>query len=873
MKPSTDKDRLELDGRRQITLDNARTLYLVEKGTVFLHFAEIDVRGINRRKHFIEAYKPGQIFSGCMKGHGGKKYALVASGEKDTEVRESRFDEPQAGKVNDFFRRIIGETAEIQALENIDGEIVERNNGLAMDYLIERIRQKEIQELEDIRVRKQRNDSYAAKSRHYVLGIFRKSAVEIVSSGTGDDDLLYGACRLMCRHMKVDIAPFEEIKKCVEKNPGIEDIARISKFASRDVLLEENWWKADNGPLLVLAMEDERPLVCIPVSPGRYKLVDVKNSSEAILTPELANGIIPRGYMFYRPFPNRTLGYRDLFLFGVEASWKRDIAKLLLATLVSSLIGLLLPELNQRIFDDYIPEGDKAQLIQMGMLLLSFMVGNSLVALTKSFCTFRASNMMEYAIQAATLDRLFNLPGKFFAKYTSGDLASRAMGITTIFNTLAEVAISTFLSSIFSLLYLWRMFHYSKQLSWLGLVMVAVSVGTTLAVGFLQMKYQKQILEISNKLAGFMYQLLLGIAKIRVSGSEDRAIYKWNVDFLKTRKLAVEMGRMSTAVGTLNNMLTTLFSVLIYYTLIAKKVEVSLGAFMAYSSAFGSFSGAMMDMAQSFMKVNNLVPVFEKAKPVLDAKTEFEGNMEFVGALSGAIEVSNVNFRYAKDGPSVLKNVNISIKAGEYIGIVGPSGGGKSTLLKILLGFEKIDTGKVFYDDKDLDLVDKRELRKKLGVVLQEGHLISGSIYENITITNSRIPMKSVREVIHETGLDEVIEKMPMGLYTNLMEDGGTISGGQKQRILIARAIVNKPKIIFFDEATSALDNVTQAVVCESLDRLKATRVVIAHRLSTIVKCDRILVIDNGEIVEQGSYADLMENKGLFHELAARQLN
>jgi len=387
----------------------------------------------------------------------------------------------------------------------------------------------------------------------------------------------------------------------------------------------------------------------------------------------------------------KKLKYKDIFLFGIAASWKRDIVKLLLATLVASLIGLLLPELNRMIFDDYIPEGASAQLFQMGMLVLAFMIGNFFVSLTKAFCTFRASNSMEYGIQAATFDRLLNLPNKFYAKYTSGDLASRAMGITSIFNTLADVVFSTFLSSIFSLLYLWRMFHYSKQLSYVGLVMVAISVCITIGVGFFKLRYEKKLIDISNRLAGFMYQLLLGISKIRISGSEDRAVFKWNVDFLKTRKLIVDKEKITNIINCFNNMITTLFSVAIYYMLIVKKIDINFGAFMAYSSAFGSFSGAVMDMAQTYLKVNNLGPIYEKAKPVLEATPEYEDNMELIGELTGAIEVSNVNFRYSEDGPQILKNLTFSIKPSEYVGIVGPSGGGKSTLLKILLGFEKVE--------------------------------------------------------------------------------------------------------------------------------------------------------------------------------------
>jgi ATP-binding cassette subfamily C protein len=329
---------------------------------------------------------------------------------------------------------------------------------------------------------------------------------------------------------------------------------------------------------------------------------------------------------------------------------------------------------------------------------------------------------------------------------------------------------------------------------------------------------------------------------------------------------------MSNWINAVNNMLPTLFTIAIYYMLIVKKIDIAFGAYMAYNAAFGSFSGSVMNLAHMFLQINNLGPIYDKAKPVLETTPEYEEHMALVEDLTGAIEVSHAEFRYTPEGPPILKDLTFSIKPGEYVGIVGPSGGGKSTLLKVLLGFEKLDAGKIFYDDKDLDDLDKRELRKKLGVVLQDGQLIAGSIYDNITITNSRIGMKNVRDVISEAGLEADIAKMPMGLYTNLMEDATTISGGQKQRILIARAIVNRPRILFFDEATSSLDNVTQAIVGESLAKLNATRVVIAHRLSTVVNCDRILVISNGEIVEQGTYTELMANKALFFELASRQI-
>ena len=219
-----------------------------------------------------------------------------------------------------------------------------------------------------------------------------------------------------------------------------------------------------------------------------------------------------------------------------------------------------------------------------------------------------------------------------------------------------------------------------------------------------------------------------------------------------------------------------------------------------------------------------------------------------------------------------LRSLSLTLADGDFVTVIGGNGAGKSTLLKLLLGFEKPDVGKIYYDGKDIDSMDKRELRKKFGVVLQDGKLISGSIFENITITAPGTKLEQVKKVVKAVGLEDDINQMPMGLHTVLSEDSGTISGGQQQRILIARAIVGNPKIIYFDEATSALDNVTQAMVCESLERLKATRVVIAHRLSTVMNCDRIFVLEKGTVVEQGSYKELMDKKGRFYDLAVRQL-
>ena len=244
----------------------------------------------------------------------------------------------------------------------------------------------------------------------------------------------------------------------------------------------------------------------------------------------------------------------------------------------------------------------------------------------------------------------------------------------------------------------------------------------------------------------------------------------------------------------------------------------------------------------------------------------------FPQELTGRIDIDHVSFSYDKNAPSVFDDFSLHIQQGEYIGIVGASGCGKSTLIRLLLGFERPSAGKIYYDSQDISELDLQELRKQFGVVLQDGDLISGSIYDNIAITSPLSDYRDVQAAVEAAGLSEDIREMPMGLSTIVNEHCATLSGGQKQRILIARAILNHPKILILDEATSALDNLTQSVIGDTLKQMDCTRIVVAHRLSTIKNCDRIIVLSDGNIVEEGNFSSLMENKGLFYELASRQM-
>lgn len=301
------------------------------------------------------------------------------------------------------------------------------------------------------------------------------------------------------------------------------------------------------------------------------------------------------------------------------------------------------------------------------------------------------------------------------------------------------------------------------------------------------------------------------------------------------------------------------------------KSGVSVADYYAFTAAYGMVSAAFSSLVGLGLQIARIRPIMEVSKPILEAVPEVSEDKEIVTKISGSIEISHMTFRYEDGASNVLDDVSVKIRPGQYVAVVGKTGCGKSTLLRILLGFETVQKGAVYYDGKDISKIDLKSLRKNIGVVTQDGKLFQGDIFSNIVISAPWLSMEDAWEAAEVAGIADDIRDMPMGMSTMISEGSGGISGGQKQRLMIARAVAPKPKVLMFDEATSALDNITQKKISAALDKLNCTRIVIAHRLSTIRQCDRIIVLDGGKIVEDGTYEELLENKGFFAELVERQ--
>lgn len=844
--------------------------YKVVSGSLLVYISKVDDTGKVGRKHFLCEIKEKDdicIPSLDIDDKFFGRWKFIMSALEKAELEYCSYD--TVGKKNS----IIGKFAELLELNldspsDFEGELVE---------LIER---KVLSEDLVIYKHKQEDALNFRKGLDSIFNVFYKEP-EIAAGKT--NNRLFNAVDLICKRMKINLLPYETVVEACGKNFTFEDLARVSNFMIRQIDLEDNWYKHDAGCILAFKqnVEDDYcvPVACVPAGAKKYLEYDFERKTTKQIDETIAEAYVKTAYTVYKPLQNRALEMEDVLSFCMEAIHVKDIWLILLLTLFGSLIGLLLPYLNKLVYGKFISWGNESALWQFGGLIIAFTIGNLLFAIVKNMIVFKSTTSVETSLQSAVYDRLFNLPENIYKQYETSDLVERSLSISDIAICAYENIFVSIISVLFSLVYLFMMFAYSKALSIVGIALIIIHGALYYAIGCVCTGYERKIVKFRTKAKVVLHQTLAGIAKVKMAHAENRMLLQYQTPRIEAQKNLTRKKRTIMGSTSLSALFIVLYSIIFYYIIVFKHLNLNIADFLAFNVAFGIFSASALQFVDYLLRWKNLKPSIEKAKLLFELAPEQVEDIQVVGKIEGKIELSNVTFRYNQNENIVLSDISFTIDKGEYIGIVGSSGSGKSTLLRLLMGFEKPISGKVYYDDKDMDLLDKRELRKKFGVVLQDGQLIAGSIYENIVLASNAVSkedhaaeMQKVWQIIKKVGLEKDISQMPMGIETIVTEGAGTISGGQRQRILIARALFNNPSIIYFDEATSALDNITQQIVSDSLKELNVTRVVIAHRLSTIKDCDRIIVIDKGRVVEAGTYNELMEKKGYYYKMALRQI-
>ncbi|HOW26400.1 MAG TPA: NHLP bacteriocin export ABC transporter permease/ATPase subunit [Bacteroidales bacterium] len=687
---------------------------------------------------------------------------------------------------------------------------------------------------------------------------------------TGQTPLIT-ACQHIARYSGISLKIPEISDKEKLQALTVKDIARSSHFMVRQVALPEKWWSRDCGPLLAHTIDGNQPVALLPSAGNRYIAFNPEIPGQIDVSREFADTLRPSTYQFYRPFPHKAIHWHDLLKFSLKGI-RTDFYTVLGAAVAGGFCTLLLPVLSGVIFDKLIPRSNYQELVLFAFALFTGALAIALFQLVKSFALIRMETRIDFQVQAALWDRILAMPASFFKKYSSGELASKANSVTVLRKMLSNTVIHAIVTSIFGIFNYFLLFAYDPLLAILTSVLLLLSLAMFGYYGIKIQRQQRLIIQLQNQISGLLIQFLSSISKIKIAGAEIPAFALWADRFSQFKRSAIKVKIYSNILQVFMSVLPVIVSMVVFGIIAGDKDRsLSTGEFMAFFTALTVTVAIILQMGMSGIALFTSLPLFENIRPILETLPENVNVKHEILALRGEVEINHINFRYEPDGPLVLRDLSMHVLPGEYVAIVGPSGSGKSTLLRLLLGLEIPENGAIYYDRQDLSNIDPSSVRRQIGSVLQDTRLAPGNIFSNI-IGVSNATMDEAWEAARMVGLDEDIRQMPMGMFTIVSDGLSTLSGGQRQRILLARAIVANPRILFLDEATSALDNETQRTVSGSLENIQATRLVIAHRLSTIRNADKIYVVDNGQVMETGTFDQLMNNAGHFADLVKRQL-
>lgn len=717
---------------------------------------------------------------------------------------------------------------------------------------------------EQIRARKKNDDD-----------AFAEAFANMASAITGKKGAALNSDRAATKSAIDEILKYYHVKSreipesITDRNEQLEYLMRPYGIMRRTVKLEGTWYRDAVGAMLGVLRESGKVVALLPAGLSGYSYYDYETGKRRRINRRRALLFEEEAVAFYKPFPLKKMSLSSLAKYIVQSLSASDLVLIALATLALSLVGMIAPALNKLLFGRVLESQSVRLLAGIAVFSVCVSVSTLLINAVKNMITARIETKLNIWVEAATMMRVMSLPADFFKTYSAGELSSRTSQVGALCRMLVSTVLSAGLTSVFSLIYISQIFAYAPTLVVPALIIILVTVVFSVVSSLVQMKLSTQQMELSGKESGMTYSLITGIQKIRLAGAEKRAFARWGN--LYARSASLEYGPpLFIELNSVISLAISLTGTLVMYSLSVKS-GISVADYYAFDTAYGMVSGAFMSLAGIALTAAQIKPVLTMVKPFFDAVPEVSDGKQVLTRLSGGIELNNVSFGYSDSMPPVIDNLSLKIRPGQYVAIVGKTGCGKSTLMRLLLGFEHPKKGAIYYDGRDLEKIELRSLRRRIGVVMQNGKLFQGDIYSNIVISAPWLSRQDAWDAAELAGIADDIRSMPMGMDTMISEGAGGISGGQRQRLMIARAIAPKPKILMFDEATSALDNLTQKKISQSLDGLKCTRIVIAHRLSTIRQCDRIIVLDQGKIIEDGRYQELIEKNGFFAELVARQ--
>lgn len=638
---------------------------------------------------------------------------------------------------------------------------------------------------------------------------------------------------------------------------------------SRKIELTDSWNLDNRDPILVFTKNNKIPILMIPRGQRGYYSVSYVTGKRYKNTSAISKKLRKEAYAFYKPLPTKKMTVKEYLSFFKKSIHPLDLITVIVAALVATSISMLSPYIMEKMTGDVVNNKDIRLYIMMTVFLVSAGIASVLIKAAQTLINARVGIKFEKMMQETTMMRMLSLKPSFFKNNSTGALTAKFNNVLSLSDLIFNGLFLSILSSVMSLGFMVQIVQFAPSLILPVTAILLVNILFSVFIALMQIKYSREGLLFGAKESGTTYSMINGIQKIRLAGAEKRAFARWAKDFSKWGEPVYHPPLVIRLAPVISILISALGWLIIYFVAAESKVPVS--SYVAFTSSFASLSVMVVTVTNLFTVFAKIGPILDVTKPILEEETEDDESKERIEDLTGNIKFDHVSFKYEENGPEILKDLSLEIKPGEYLGMVGKTGCGKSTLVRLLLGFEKPTSGNIYYDEKDLNNINLPSLRSKIGSVIQNGGIFHADIVSNILITAPHLKEKDAWEAAEIAGIADDIRNMPMGMQTMITEGQGGISGGQKQRIMIARAIVNHPKILIFDEATSALDNKTQKHVSEAISTLNCTRIVIAHRLSTIKHCDRIIYMENGNIQESGTYDELIAKEGKFFELVERQ--
>lgn len=630
----------------------------------------------------------------------------------------------------------------------------------------------------------------------------------------------------------------------------------------RTITLSDGWWTRCTGYMLGFMADDNSHVVLVPGFTD-YTFTHPK-TGESMKASKHHNLLKQEALIACFPFPEEKLTVRSIMRYAVSCLCIYDLLFCLIACLGVTLLTMFTPYVCKLIFSEVIPSGDASQIVPIATLLLSAAAGLTMVEIARNLVVVRIKDKVEYSLQTAIMSRLLLLPATFIKEFTPGDISNRLLSLSRVSSNLTANFLSTLLTFLFSAVMFIQFFIYGGPLLTTGIIVIMIQLFAIMMEYYYTEKVQLSVNASGSHLIGTLFALFSGIQKIKTSGAEFRAFHQWAKAYAPSEMYSSSQPLASFYITGVSYCLKFLPMIVTMWA--AWHYGLALSDYIAYCAVLSLVCKAVSQLQGITKMVSRLLPETRLCQPIMAATPEVKEGRRVVKRITGQIDIRGLKFRYADDMPLLFDGLNLTINSGDYVALVGTSGCGKSTLMRLMLGLEHPLGGSIFYDQYDLSDINLRSLRQYcIGICMQDGQLIEGTIRDNIIFSDPHLTDEDAWEAARLAALDKDIRKFPLGMDTPITTDGKGVSGGQRQRILIARALVRKPKVLFLDEATSALDNISQHIVVENLAKLTCTRIVIAHRLSTIRQCNRIIVLKDGRVADDGNFKEL-QARGYFSD-------